>query len=97
MASADDLARAKQNILRLQRLLAEASPEKDYNDQDADFVRKMIGHHEMAIEMADEEVSGGSNQEVIDLAKSIKKSQQAEINQMKKWLSDRDLDEEGGM
>lgn len=74
--------------------------DKDYNSQDAKFIRKMIKHHEMAVEMSDTEVDKGKNDEATTLAKEIRKAQKAEITQMKKWLKDRGLSEggdDGGM
>lgn len=68
---------------------------KDYNSQDARFIREMIKHHEMAVEMSDKEVSKGKEAEAISLAKSIRKAQKGEIDQMKKWLKDRNLSEDG--
>ncbi|APF40877.1 DUF305 domain-containing protein [Neomicrococcus aestuarii] len=62
---------------------------KDANTQDASklFLEQMIGHHEGAIEMAEDEVSGGQNKDVIALAQDIITSQKAEITQMKKMLA----------
>lgn len=74
--------------------------DKDYNTQDTKFIREMIKHHEMAVEMSDKEVDKGKESEAITLAKSIRKAQKGEIDQMKKWLKDRDLsegDDGGGM
>lgn len=73
---------------------------KDYNTQDTKFIREMIKHHEMAVEMSDKEVDKGKESEAITLAKAIRKAQKGEIDQMKKWLKDRDLsegDDGGGM
>lgn len=90
------LERLKDSINDL-LLKAEA---KDYNTQDTKFIREMIKHHEMAVEMSDKEVDKGKESAAIALAKSIRKAQKGEIDQMKKWLKDRDLtegDDEGGM
>lgn len=73
---------------------------KDYNAQDAKFIREMIPHHEMAIEMADKQIKKGKNSAAIDLAKSIKSAQEGEIETMRAWLKARDLSENedgGGM
>lgn len=53
---------------------------------DRDFLEMMIPHHEGAIRMSNRAISGGSDPEVKRLARSIVKSQQAEIDQMKRWL-----------
>ncbi|MES1979557.1 MAG: DUF305 domain-containing protein [Pseudomonadota bacterium] len=69
--------------------------DKDYNAQDAKFVRVMIVHHQAAVEMADKQVSKGKNEEVVKIAKEIAAAQKVEISQMKKWLKDRSLSESG--
>lgn len=68
----------------------------DYNDQDVKFVRMMIPHHEAAVEMAQKQIDDGENTEIVDLAKAVKKAQNEEIDGMRKWLKDRDLDEGSG-
>lgn len=97
-------AAVAKNLEKLRALLEgtgiKAAGDKDYNSQDAKFIRKMIKHHEMAVEMSDTEADKGKNDEATTLAKAIRKAQKAEITQMKKWLKDRDLsegDDDGGM
>lgn len=68
---------------------------KDYNSQDVKFVRGMIPHHEMAVEMADKQIDKGENGEIIDMARDIKKAQTAEIKALRAWLKERDLKEAG--
>lgn len=68
---------------------------KDYNAQDSAFIREMVKHHEMAVEMSDEQVSKGMEPEAIALAKTVRKAQAGEIAQMKRWLKDRGVS--GGM
>lgn len=75
---------------------AKKPKDKDYNAQDVSFVRDMIEHHEMAVEMSSKQTDKGKNEEIIALAKQIAKAQKGEISQMKKWLKDRDLSESGG-
>ena len=53
---------------------------------DEDFMRNMIPHHEMAVEMAQEELKGGTDPEARKLAESIIAAQKAEIEMMKKWV-----------
>lgn len=72
-----------------------ATEDKDYNTQDAKFVREMIRHHEAAVEMAEKQIDKGKNAEVIALARAIKKAQKGEIDTMRQWLKDRDLSEDG--
>lgn len=51
------------------------------------FLEQMIQHHEGAIDMANKEISGGKNPEVVALAKSVVANQKAEIDHMKKLLA----------
>lgn len=46
------------------------------------YVDDMIGHHEDAVDMAEEQVDSGQNMEVTDLARSIIEDQEAEIGQL---------------
>lgn len=55
---------------------------------DRDFLEMMIPHHEGAVKMSRKAIDGGIDPEVKQLARSIVKSQQAEIDQMKRWLKD---------
>lgn len=51
------------------------------------YLTHMTAHHEGAIKMAREEVSNGSNPEVVALAKEVVADQQAEIRKMKELLA----------
>jgi uncharacterized protein (DUF305 family) len=51
------------------------------------FLEQMIGHHEGAIEMAQQEISAGKAPDAVKLAHDIVDSQQAEIAQMKQMLA----------
>lgn len=53
---------------------------------DRDFILMMIPHHQSAVGMAEVEIHHGTNAKVKTLARSIVKSQSAEISQMKSWL-----------
>lgn len=55
---------------------------------DRDFLKMMIPHHEGAIRMSRQVIERGSDPQVKQLARSIVTSQQAEIDQMKRWLKD---------
>ncbi|MGB3543725.1 DUF305 domain-containing protein [Rubrivirga sp.] len=55
----------------------------DGDDFDAEWTRLMIAHHEGAISMAEDEIAGGLNTEVIALAENIVTTQQAEIEEMR--------------
>lgn len=54
---------------------------------DVDFVRGMIPHHQGAIDMAKTEIAFGKDADIKKMAEDIIKAQEAEIAQMKDWLS----------
>lgn len=54
-------------------------------DFDREFIEQMIPHHQMAIMMSTMVASGATHPETRDLARSIIRSQSAEINQMQQW------------
>lgn len=79
------------------RLLAKAMNEdEDYNAQDTKFVRDMIPHHMVAVEMAVRQIANGKNPAIVAIARAVKSAQTAEIAKLKKWLEDRGLSEGGG-
>lgn len=56
------------------------------------FLHQMIVHHQGAIAMANYEIIHGSNEEMIQLAKSIRVEQKSEIEQMQLWLKQTSAD-----
>lgn len=52
---------------------------------DLRFIEAMIAHHEGAIAMAQDALQKAEHAEIRDLAKTIIATQQAEIEQMKRW------------
>jgi uncharacterized protein (DUF305 family) len=52
------------------------------------FIEAMIPHHEGAVMMAQDALQQAEHQELRDLAAAIVSAQQAEIAQMRGWLSD---------
>ena len=52
---------------------------------DREFIEQMIPHHEMAIMMASMVLDRAEHPEIRNLAKSIIRSQSAEIEQMQQW------------
>jgi len=62
----------------------EAAQGQEFEDM---WLEMMIEHHEGAIEMAQDEQADGVFQPAIDLAESIKTSQQAEIDHMRELLA----------
>ncbi len=68
-------------------------------DFDHDFANMMMAHHQGAVNMAQMEISKGSNAEIKTMAQNIVKGQQAEIEQFKNILKDYKMPEmkkEGG-
>jgi uncharacterized protein (DUF305 family) len=55
---------------------------------DKAFIEEMVPHHRMAIMMSQMLLRNSNNQEMRALAESIIKSQNAEIEQMRKWYQD---------
>ncbi|MBB1057612.1 DUF305 domain-containing protein [Dietzia sp. B19] len=51
------------------------------------FLEQMIVHHEGAIDMAEDQVSGGTHPEAVELAQTIIDTQQREIHQMREMLA----------
>jgi uncharacterized protein (DUF305 family) len=58
---------------------------KNAPDFDKEFLRQMISHHKMAIQMGEMDASKATRPEIRQLAQSIVKTQTAEIGQMQKW------------
>lgn len=57
-----------------------------YKDPDVAFAAGMLPHHIGAVKMAEVELKYGKNPEMRKLAEDIINAQQAEIEQMQKWL-----------
>lgn len=53
---------------------------------DEDFIRSMIPHHQMAIDMAQKELNKGKDSEARELAQKIIDAQNEEIKTMQAWL-----------
>ena len=52
---------------------------------DKEFIKQMIPHHQMAIMMAQMALKDSKNSKIRNFAKSIIKTQSAEINEMHQW------------
>ena len=57
-----------------------------YKDPDVAFAAGMLPHHIGAVKMAEVELKYGKDPEMRKLAEGIINAQQAEIEQMQKWL-----------
>ena len=59
---------------------------KASGDDDADFVRFMLPHHQAALDMAKAELTHGKDPQMRRLAQEIITDQQSEIELMQLWL-----------
>ena len=59
---------------------------KPIGDNDADFVRLMLPHHQAALDMAKVELTHGKDPQMRRLAQEIVTDQQSEIELMQLWL-----------
>ena len=64
----------------------------DFNSADESFVKDMIPHHEMAVEMAETVLKDGKNADVAGIAENIVEAQTSEIEVLKTWLEERDIE-----
>ena len=70
----------------MEKMLAGMAGIKPSGDDDVDFVRLMLPHHEAAIDMAKVELTHGKDPQVRRLAQEIVIDQQSEIDLMQLWL-----------
>jgi len=59
-------------------------------DNDADFVRLMLPHHQAAIDMAKTQLAYGQDPQMRRLAQEIITDQQSELELMQLWLRQRE-------
>ena len=62
---------------------------KQSGDNDIDFVRLMVPHHQAAIDMAKTQLLHGKDPQIRRLAQEIITDQQLEIELMQRWLKQR--------
>jgi uncharacterized protein (DUF305 family) len=65
---------------------------KRSGDDDVDFVRLMLPHHQAAIDMAKTQLLYGKDPQMRRLAQEIITDQQLEIELMQRWLKQRQAD-----
>ena len=58
-------------------------------DADANFIRDMIPHHQMAVDMAEKELKNGKDAKAREMAQKIIDAQNKEIADMRAWLKER--------
>lgn len=64
----------------------ECMPMVKTGNQDADFIRNMIPHHKMALDMAEKQLKDGKDAEARSMAEKIISAQKKEIADMEEWL-----------
>jgi uncharacterized protein (DUF305 family) len=70
----------------MDKMHAEIASIKPTGDNDADFVRFMLPHHQAALDMAKAELTYGTDPQMRRLAQEIITDQQSEIELMQLWL-----------
>jgi len=70
----------------MEKMHAEMASIKPSGDDDADFVRLMLPHHQAALDMAKAELKYGEDPQMRRLAQEIVTDQQSEIELMQLWL-----------
>ncbi len=74
----------------MERMHAGMASIKPSGDNDADFVRFMLPHHQAALDMAKAELTHGNDPQMRRLAQEIVTDQQSEIELMQLWLKRHD-------
>ena len=70
----------------MQKMHADMAVVKTSGDDDVDFVRLMLPHHQAAIDMAKTLLANGKDPQMRRLAQEIITDQQSEIELMQLWL-----------
>jgi uncharacterized protein (DUF305 family) len=70
----------------MEKMHTEMAAIKLSGDNDADFVRLMLPHHQAALDMAKAELTHGKDPQMRRLAQEIVTDQQSEIELMQVWL-----------
>jgi uncharacterized protein (DUF305 family) len=62
---------------------------KPTGDMDRDFARMMRHHHQMGIQMAEQEMQNGKDPQMKDMARKIAETQKDEVKQFDEWMKGR--------
>jgi uncharacterized protein (DUF305 family) len=74
----------------MNRMHSSMSSVRPSGDNDVDFVKLMLPHHQAAIEMAKAQLVYGNDPQIRRLAQEIITDQQSEIELMRLWLKQRE-------
>jgi uncharacterized protein (DUF305 family) len=77
-------------VASMDRMHSSMGSVKSSGDNDVDFVKLMLPHHQAAIEMAKAQLVYGKDTQIRRLAQEIITDQQSEIELMQLWLKQRE-------
>ena len=86
MSMSTDSAMQQELMQGMNQMNQDMMAAEQYKDPDVAFAAGMLPHHIGAVKMAEVELKYGKNPEMRKLAEDIINAQQAEIEQMQKWL-----------
>ena len=86
MSMSTDSAMQQELMQGMNRMNQDMMAAAQYKDPDVAFAAGMLPHHIGAVKMAEVELKYGKDPEMRKLAEDIINAQQAEIEQMQKWL-----------
>ena len=86
MSMSTDSAMQQELMQGMNQMHQDMMAAAQYKDPDVAFAAGMLPHHIGAVKMAEVELKYGKDPEMRKLAENIINAQQAEIEQMQKWL-----------
>ena len=86
MSMSTDSAMQQELMQGMNQMNQDMMAAAQYKDPDVAFAAGMLPHHIGAVKMAEVELKYGKNPEMRKLAEDIINAQQAEIEQVQKWL-----------
>ena len=86
MSMSTDSAMQQELMQGMNQMNQDMMAAAQYKDPDVAFAAGMLSHHIGAVKMAEVELKYGKDPEMRKLAEDIINAQQAEIEQMQKWL-----------